>query len=68
MGKYRVLEPVTYVEGNKAIMHLREAVNVTIDDSVAAKLGDKVRRVDTDDKDSAKDTAKADSSGKSGGK
>lgn len=45
MGKYRVLEPVTYVEGKAVIMHKRPADVVTIDDDVAKKLGDKVQRL-----------------------
>lgn len=42
MSKYRIKEPVTYVEGKKVVMHKRPAELVTIDDDVARKLGDSV--------------------------
>lgn len=48
MGKYRVLEPCKYQSGNKTIVHTRgsrEDEIVSIDDAVAAKLGDKVQRL-----------------------
>lgn len=44
MSKYRINEPVTYLEGNKVVMHQRPADLVKIDDAVAAKLGDSVER------------------------
>jgi hypothetical protein len=46
MGKYRVKEPVAYVEGNKVVHHLRPAEFVTIDDKTAGELGDAVEPMD----------------------
>lgn len=46
MGKYNVTAPVVYLEGNKVIHYLKPSREpVKIEDSVAAKLGDKVSKV-----------------------
>jgi hypothetical protein len=52
MSKYRVLEPVTYVKGNKVIMHKKPVELANIDDSTAAKLGDAVQKHGGQDDDS----------------
>lgn len=67
MGKYRVKEPVAYIEGKKVVHHVRPADLVKIDDRTAAKLGDAVeaRGVDpkpAESKPEPAKVAKADSS------
>lgn len=59
MGKYRVKEPVTYVEGKRVVMHIRPAEFVTIDDDVARKLGDKVESMDQPESKSEPDPKSA---------
>jgi hypothetical protein len=44
MSKYRVLEPVTYLQGNKVIIHTTPAETVKLDDATAAELGDAVQK------------------------
>lgn len=42
-SKYRVLEPVTFLQGNKVIQS-GPVETLRIDDAVAEKLGDKVQK------------------------
>jgi len=42
-SKYRVLEPVTFVDGKKVIQ-TGPVEEIRIDDAIAAELGDKVQR------------------------
>lgn len=42
MPKYRILEKVAYVKGNKAVTHNEGEDLVKLDADVAAELGDKV--------------------------
>lgn len=59
MGKYHVKEPVAYIEGHKVVHHLQPREFVTIDDAVAAKLGDAVEPVDKPSKAAPKAAEKA---------
>ena len=63
MGKYRVLEPVAYVEGNKVVHHIQPVENWTIDDDVAAKLGDAVEPMGKPRKAEPESTEKPKASG-----
>lgn len=45
MGKYRLKKPVVFLKGNKVVAYTHPAELVTLDDDVAAKLGDKVERL-----------------------
>lgn len=46
MGKYRVSEPITFMDGKKVVQYYRPAEWVDIDDATAKKLGDAVERMD----------------------
>lgn len=45
MSKYRILEPVTYLQGNgKVVIHTTPTETAKIDDAIAAELGDAVQK------------------------
>lgn len=47
MGQYRILEPLSYQDGDKTIFVNKPKPDaVTLSDAVAKELGDKVKRVD----------------------